>query len=78
MAGTKKLNMDKFKTSVKKAQDDHKDWTARIKQAVNDGEHKAANSAIKMLTKTRDSLHKLVEHVQTHSDKKKPKLQATK
>ena len=73
MARPKTLNMDKLKASVKKAEADHKDWKARIRQAVDDGEHKAADTAIKMLTKSRDGLHKLLEHVEAHATKKRPK-----
>ena len=73
MARPKSLNMEKLKAAVKKADIDHKDWKARIRQAVDDGEHKAADTAIKLLTKSRDGLHKVLEHVEAHASKKRPK-----
>ncbi len=76
MAKPKTLNMDKLKSSVKKSAADHKDLKVRIKQAVNDGEHKAADTAIRLLTKTRDGLQKLLEHVEGHSNKAKAKAEA--
>ena len=76
MARPKTLNMDKLKAALKKTDADHKDWKARICQAVDDGEHKAADSAIKMLTKSRDGLHKLLERVEAHASKKRPKVDA--
>ena len=73
MAKAKSLNMDKLKSSMSKAKIDHKDWKQRIRQAVNDGEHRTADAAIKLLTKSRDSLHKLLSHVEAHAEKKRPK-----
>ena len=73
MAKAKKIDIAKLKESVKKADANHKDWKARITQAVNDGEHKTADAAIKLLTKSRDGLHKLITHVEAHSLKKRPK-----
>jgi phage shock protein A len=73
MARIKTLNVDKLKATLKKTEADHKDWKARIRQAVDDGEHKAADTAIKLLTKSRDGLHKLLSHVEAHSAKKRPK-----
>ena len=72
MARAKTLNMDKLKASMKKAQAEHKDLKGRIRQAVNDGEHKTAETAIKLLTRTRDGLHKMIEHVEAHATKKRP------
>ena len=62
---------------VKKSAADHKDLKVRIKQAVNDGEHKAADTAIRLLTKTRDGLQKLLDHVEGHSNKAKAKAEAS-
>lgn len=75
MARPKTLNMVKLKKTLKKYEADHKDWKARIRQAVNDGEHKTADSAIKMLTKTRDGLYKMIEHIEAHSAKKRLKTE---
>ena len=76
MAKPKKLNMDKLKASVKKSATEHKDLKLRIKSAVNNGEHKAADTAIRLLTKTRDGLQKMLEHVEGHSTKAKAKAEA--
>ena len=73
MAKTKKLNLDKIKVSVKRNAANHKDWKVRIRQAVDNGEHKTADAAIKLLTKSRDGLQKLLEQVEGHSTKKKAK-----
>ena len=73
MAKAKRLNMDKLKTTLKKTASDHKDWKVRIRQAVDDGEHKTADAAIKLLTKSREGLEKLLAHVEAHSAKKRPK-----
>ena len=72
MAKKKPMDLSKLKESVKKADAHHKDWKEKIKQAVNDGEHKAADAAIKLLAKSRDSLHKILSHVEAHSEKKRP------
>lgn len=77
MAKTKKLNMDKLKVSVKKTESDLRDWKVRIRQAVDDGEHKTAHAAIKLLTKSRDGLQKLIDHVEAHSARKRPKAEQT-
>ena len=74
MARTKTLNMDKLKTTLKKSDEHHKDLKVRIRQAIDDGEHKAADAAIKLLTKSRDGLHKMLEHVEAHAAKKRPKM----
>jgi hypothetical protein len=73
MAKTKTLNMDKMKSKLKKTEGDFKDWKARIRQAVDDGEHKSADTAIKLLTRSRDSIQKLLTHVEGHATKKRPK-----
>ena len=74
MARPKKLNMVKLKTSVKKTEADLKDWKGRIQQAVNDGEHKTADAAIKLLTKSRDGIQKLLTQIEAHSAKKSSKI----
>ena len=76
MAKPKKIDIKKLKESVKKIDLNHKDWKARITQAVNDGEHKTADAAIKLLTKSRDALHKLIATVEAHSEKKRPKAES--
>ena len=73
MARAKKLNMDKLKMTLKKTDEHHKDLKVRIRQAIDDGEHKAADAAIKLLTKSRDGLHKMLTHVEAHAAKKRPK-----
>jgi hypothetical protein len=75
MARPKKLNMVKMKTSLKRAEADLKDWKTRIRQAVDSGEHKTAEAAIKLLTKSKDGLEKLLNHVETHAEKKRPKAE---
>jgi predicted transcriptional regulator len=75
MARAKTLNMDKLKATMKKTDEHHKDLKTRIRQAIDDGEHKTADTAIKLLTKSRDGLHKLIEHVEGHSAKKRPKTE---
>ena len=77
MARPKKLNLDKMKISIKRTQGDLKDWKMRIKQTVDDGEHKTADAAIKLLAKSRDGLQKLLTYVEAHSAKKKPKAEKT-
>ena len=73
MAKAKKLDLTKLKETMKKTDATHQDWKARIKNAVDEGEHKTADAAIKLLTKSRDGLHKLLAHVEAHSAKKRPK-----
>jgi predicted transcriptional regulator len=75
MAKPKRLNMDKLKVTLKKTEANHKDWKTRIRQAVDDGEHKTADAAIKLLTKSRDGLQKLLTQVEAHSNKKRPKAE---
>jgi hypothetical protein len=77
MARPKTLNMDKMKVTLKKTECDLKDWKTRIRQAVDSGEHKTAEAAIKLLTKSRDGLHKMLEQVEAHATKKKPKAEST-
>ena len=55
---------------------EHKDLKLRIKTAVNNGERKAADTAIRLLTKTRDSLQKMLDNVEGHSTKAKAKMEA--
>jgi hypothetical protein len=76
LARPKTLNVEKLKATLKKTDANHKDWKTRIKQAVNDGEHKTADAAIKLLTKSRDGLHKVLAHVEAHSAKKRPKVES--
>ena len=73
----KKFDLDKMKAHLAKTDSQHKDWKEQIKQAINDGEHKVADAATKLLSKSRDSLHKVLEHVETHSTKKKASLAKT-
>ncbi len=73
MARAKKLDMTKVKSTLQKHTDDHSDWKERVKSAVDSGEHKIADTAIKAMKKTRDSLHKVIEHVEAHAEKKRPK-----
>lgn len=78
MAKMKKLDMAKLKTTLGKHAEGHSDFKERIKNAINDGEHKAAETAIKQLTKARDGLHKMIEHVESHLAKKRPKMDEMK
>ena len=73
MAKTKKLDMSKMKMTLGKHSEGHADLKERIKNSINDGEHKAAEMAIKHLHKMKDGLHKMIEHVESHAAKKKPK-----
>lgn len=71
---TKSMNMPKFREILKDHGAQHKSWKKDIKEAIKNGEHKAAGSAIKMLHKSKDALNKMVEHVSGHADKKRPKI----
>ena len=73
----KKFDIDKMKTHFAKTDALHKDWKEQIKQAINDGEHKVADAATKLLTKSRDSLHKVL-YVEAHSEKKRPDMNKAK
>ena len=77
MAKAKKLDLSKLKDAAKKTEATHKDWTARLTQAITDGEHKTADAAVKILTKSRDSLHKLLTRVEAHSAKTHAKAAAS-
>jgi hypothetical protein len=67
--------MVKMKTSLKRTEAELRDWRLRIRQAVDDGEHKTAEVAIKLLTKSRDGIQKLLTHVEAHSAKKRTKAE---
>ena len=69
----KKMNMAKFRGTVKRTAAHQKDWKKRIKAAIDNGEHGAAESAIKMLHKSKEAIHKLLDHVEKHHARKKPK-----
>ena len=73
MARTKKLDVSKVKATITKATGHHADFKERIKIAINEGEHKSAEAAIKILTKSRDNLNKMIENVESHLEKKRPK-----
>ena len=76
MARPKILNMEKLKASLKKTEAEMADWKLRIRTAVDSGEHKAAEAAIKLLHKSRAGMHKVIEHVEAHATKKRPKTEA--
>ena len=46
-------------------------------QDVNEGEHKTASTAIKLLRKSRDALQKLITQVEAHSEKMRPEVDLT-
>ena len=73
MAKKKKLNMDKMKSTLKRNVEHHANWKETIRNAVDAGEHRTADTAIKLLHKSKAAIHKLIEHVEGHSTKAKAK-----